>query len=147
MAERRKGTKAQRHNGTFIVTWLQNCSFELMKRLIYIIATAILLISCEKSSELLIPDSQVPKWLKERISDDEKKIESDPKSGLVFAAWFRYEYEGSFYFEYVNIISSAGPKTFKYDGTEFIYTTNGFTEYQSGKCCKRYVWKGPEYFL
>ena len=138
---------AQRHIGTFIVERFHDCSILLMKRLIYIITITIFFISCEKSSELLIPDSQVPKWLKERISDDEKKMESDPKSGLDFAAWFRYEYEDNYYFEYVNLISSAGPKTFKYDGTEFIYTADGFIDYQSGKSSKRYVWKGPEYFL
>ncbi len=105
----------------------------------------IFFISCEKSSEYLIPESEVPEWLKTRIAQDIKTLESDPRSSLRISAWMRTEFEGEYYYEFINLLSSAEPMTYKSDGTKFIYTDNGFMDYQSGKCCKKYVWKGPDY--
>lgn len=127
------------------MAYLQTDNLKTLKKLLFYITICLLFSSCEKSPELLIPSSEVPKWLKERISDDEKTIESNPQSGLDVAAWIRYEYDGNFYFEYVNLLSSAGPKIYKYDGKEFVYNDNNFSNCQSGKCCRSYVWKGPSY--
>ena len=117
-----------------------------MKHYIIVFSIFLLLASCEKSSDYLIPESEVPEWLKARIAQDKKTLESDPRSGLSISAWVRTEYKSDYYYEFRNLLSSAGPMTYKYDGSEFKYTENGFMDYQSGKCCKKYVWKGPDYF-
>jgi hypothetical protein len=117
-----------------------------MKILLNITSLILLFISCEKQSDYLIPDSEVPDWLKVRITADKKILESDPQSSLNISAWTRNEYKGNFYFEFINLLSSSMPRVYRFDGTEFIYTDTGFMDYQSGKCCKRYVWKGPSYF-
>ncbi|MBK9389187.1 MAG: hypothetical protein IPN68_02975 [Bacteroidetes bacterium] len=117
-----------------------------MKHYLLTIPLLIFLVSCEKSSDYLIPESEVPEWLKTSIAQDKKTLESDPRSSLNISAWIRTEYKGDYYFEFINLLSSAGPRTYKSDGTEFMYTDNGFMDYQSGKCCKKYVWKGPDYF-
>jgi hypothetical protein len=117
-----------------------------MKHYLLVISLLFFFASCEKSSDYLIPESQVPEWLKTRIEQDKKAMESDPRSSLSISAWMRTEYKGAYYFEYINMLSSSLPKPYNFDGTEFQYTHNGFIEYQSGKCCSKYVWKGPAYF-
>ena len=116
-----------------------------MKNLFALLLLTFILTSCEKWPDFLVPDSDVPKWLKERIADDVKTIESNPQSGLNFAAWIRYSYNDKYFYEYVNLISSAGPKTYNSDGTEFMYTENNYTDYQSNKYCLTYIWQGPSY--
>jgi len=117
-----------------------------MKHYIFVFSLFLLIASCEKSSDYLIPESQVPEWLKARIVQDEKTLESDPRSSLSISAWMRTEYKGAYYFEFINLLNSSMPQPYNFDGTEFKYTDSGFIEYQSGKCCSKYVWKGSDYF-
>lgn len=114
-----------------------------MKRIILLFFLVFIIGSCEKAK--IESNPEVPNWLKDKIVHDEEVIKSNPQSGLDIAAWIRYYYKNNFYFEYVNLLSSAGPRTYRYDGTEFIYTENNFFDYQSKKCCRYYVWKGPSY--
>jgi len=117
-----------------------------MKKFFSIITLCLLFISCEKVPNLLVPSSEVPNWLKDRISADEKKIESNPQSGLDFAAWIRYKYHDAYYFEYHNVISSAGPETYDFTGNKILYTQEPYLNFETEKCCKEFVWKGPSYF-
>jgi len=114
-----------------------------MKRIIFLFAFTLLIVSCEKAK--IEPNHEIPNWLKDRINHDEEIIKFNPQSGLDIAAWVRYNYNGNYYFEYINLLSSLGPRTYKYDGSEYIYTQKNFFDYQSKKCCRYYVWKGPSY--
>jgi hypothetical protein len=116
-----------------------------MKKLIILFSLTLFLFSCEKWPDFLIPDSEVPKWLKERIADDEKVIKSNPQSGLDAAAWIRYKYNNEYYFEYRNNFSSLGPEKFDYDGNKIIVTQAPYLNFEKDKCCKQFVWKGQTY--
>lgn len=116
------------------------------KSIIFNTVLAFLLLSCEKKADFLIPESEIPNWLKTKIVSDESTLKSNPESSISISAWIRYEYGGDYYYEFINLLSSAGPMVFKSDSTEFNYREVNFFDYQSGKCCKRYVWKGPSYF-
>ena len=114
-----------------------------MKRILPLFLLILIIGSCEKTKT--VSDPETPDWLMDRISLDEEAIKSNPQSGLDIAAWIRYTWEDKFYFEYVNLLSSAGPKIYRYDGTELMYTDNIILDYNSKKCCRIYVWKGPSY--
>ncbi len=113
-----------------------------MRKLLILLAIFSVMISCSKESKTT---DDLPKWLQERIAADEKEISSNPQSGLDLAAWIRYEYNGAVYFEYHNLLLSSLPKVFNYDGTEMTYSLPEYENYQNGKCCKKFVWKGKLY--
>jgi hypothetical protein len=115
-----------------------------MKRIIFLFSLALIILSCEKAK--IEPNPEIPNWLKDRIFQDEESLKTNPKSGLNVSAWIRYAYNGNYYFEFVNLLSSMGPQIYKQDGTTFFYTDKNFSGYQSEKCCKSYIWKGPSYF-
>lgn len=114
-----------------------------MKRTFFFILFSVSMISCEK--DLLLPDSEVPDWLKERIANDEAIIQSNPQSGLDAAAWIRYRYDGNYYFEYLNLLSSAFPAIYSYEGVQTMTLFDNYQDFISGRCCKIYVWKGKSY--
>jgi len=99
--------------------------------------------SCEK--EDLKPKDEIPGWLRERITQDEKEIKSNPQSGLDIGAWIRYRYLGDYYFEYHNLLSSSGPYIYDYSGIIIVKYQDPFSNYNANKCCKQYMWKGPAY--
>ena len=115
-----------------------------MKRIIFLFTFVLLIISCENAK--IEPNPEIPNWLKDRIAQDEETLKSNPKSALNVSAWIRYIYDGIYYFEFVNLLSSMGPHIYMQDGTTFLYTDKNFSKYQSEKCCKLYIWKGPSYF-
>lgn len=114
-----------------------------MRKLSLLIIVFFCLVSCEKNG--LVPDNEIPNWLKERIAQDEAKINSDPMSGLDIGAWVRYKFEGEFYFEYKNALSSAGLHLYSETGDQVIASELWWWKYRYNKCCKKYVWKGPSY--
>ena len=116
-----------------------------MKKILYFITIALMITSCEKWPDFLIPSSEVPKWLKERISNDEEIIKSNPQSGLDVAAWIRYKYDEKYFFEYRNGLSSSGPKVYNYDGDQVTFDQESYLIFETEKCCKEFVWKGPSY--
>ena len=118
----------------------------IMKKFLCFITITLFLTSCEKWPNFLIPSSEVPRWLKERISDDEKTIKSDSLSGLRFTAWIRYEYDGDYFFEFRDPLSSSGPKVFDYDGDKTMFNHETYLNFKTERCCKQFVWKGPSYF-
>ena len=115
-----------------------------MKKLLLLISFTFFLISCQKDN-YLIPNSEVPKWLKERIAQDEKAISSNPQSGLDVTAWIRYKYNDNYYFEYRNGLSNGGPEIYTYDGIQIMLNQDPYLNFNSEKCCKQFVWKGPNY--
>ena len=88
---------------------------------------------------------EIPSWIQERIYHDEQIVKSNPRSGLDIAAWIRYEYKGKFFYEYLNLFSSAGPEIYQNDGTKFNNSEIDIFDYQSEKCCRYYLWRGPSY--
>jgi hypothetical protein len=126
-----------------------------MKKIIYTyfamkILTAALLLSlmfsaCEKEP-YLIPENEVPEWLKSRISRDEAEMSTAPQSMLYYGGWIRYEWDGEYYFEYHNELSSSMPQPISESGNALhIHAFDTTTEYYKEKCCKQYVWKAPKF--
>jgi len=115
-----------------------------MKKILILCLLSLAVISCEKDY-YLIPADEVPKWLKTRIAEDEKKIETNPMSGLDVAAWIRYKYESEYLFEYRNGLSSSGPELYHFDGDKTMFSLGKYLDFESSRCCKQFVWKGPNY--
>jgi len=113
-----------------------------MHKLLLIVALFSVLISCSKETEIT---NDLPGWLQERIAEDEKEIAANPQSGNELGAWIQYSYDGSVYFEYHNLLLSSFPKVYSFVGTEMNFALPIYTEYQNGKCCKKFVWKGKSY--
>jgi len=107
---------------------------------------SIMLFSCEKD-DFLIPNKEVPAWLKAKISQDEQIIKNSPQSDLNYGAWKRYKWQDEYYFEYQNYVvftSLHQPISVKGDTLQFyVYETT--TDYYKEKCCKKFVWKAPEF--
>jgi len=112
-----------------------------MKKVIIPFVLSLIMFSCEKDK---IATDDIPDWLMVRIAEDESKIAADARSGLDIAAWIRYEYRGNFYYEYVNQLSSSGPKVYNRNGDLINYGIP-YMDYMAGKCCKKYIWKGSAY--
>jgi len=115
-----------------------------MKTLISFLILFFCLCACIKDP-FLIPTSEIPQWLQDRITHDEKIIQSDQQSGLDITAWIRYKYKNSYYFEYHNMIWSSGPEYYDFDGNKILLINEPYLEYNTQKCCKKFVWKGPNY--
>lgn len=119
-----------------------------MKYRIFLISIVLTTIfySCEKEhNEQFGPDDEVPTWLKTRITHDEFEINSNPQSGLDIAAWIRYKFMDEYFFEYHNLLCSAGFVTYNYEGVDVNYFEDPYKDYITNKCCKQFVWKGSSY--
>jgi len=114
-----------------------------MKRIIFLLAMVALLAACAKDKE---KTTDLPQWLQEKIAADEKEIFADPQSGRDLGAWIQYTYEDNSYFEYHNLLMSSLPKVYHSDGSELDYSGTEYADYQIGKCCKKFIWKGKSYF-
>jgi hypothetical protein len=114
-----------------------------MKKTHLLIIGTLLCFSCEK--EYLIPKNELPGWLKDEISQDEKIIKSNPKLMQSYGAWIRYEFKSEFYYEYDNPLSSESRNPYSQDGVWINTTISPFTDYWDDKCCERFVWKAPNY--
>ncbi len=105
---------------------------------------SLIFFSCEK--DYLIPDKEVPEWLKTKINQDEQIIKDSPQLMNSYGAWLRYDWQNEYYFEYHNVLSSSLPQPISTKGdTLHIYATDINTDYYKEKCCKQYVWKASEY--
>lgn len=115
-----------------------------MKRIFLAFFLGLIIISCEKEQFLQVPD--IPLWLREKITHEEEIIKTDSHSGLEIAAWIRYEYDGNFYFEYLNLLNSARPTTYNIYGNLINFNFVSSQAYFTKRCCKLYIWRGPLYF-
>ena len=114
-----------------------------MKKILLLLLPALLLISCEKN--YLVPAAQVPEWLEDRIAETEKEIRSDPKSSLKICAWVRFTYEDDYYYEWINLLSSYWPHLYNQKGELMTFDSMDIYKYWNEKCCKQFIWKGPDY--
>jgi hypothetical protein len=114
-----------------------------MKNVFFIFVLILITVSCEKTKTEVNPE--IPNWLADKISHDEEIMKTNHQSGLEPAAWIRYNYKGSYYFEYVNLLSSAGPVSYNNDGTEFNVPLNEYLKYQSDRCYRIIIWEGPSF--
>lgn len=113
--------------------------------LLPIILLFFLLISCEK--EYLVPESELPQWLKNSIRRDEQFIKDHPHGLAAMGAWNRTRWNDEYYYEYYNLLLSSMPRPISHSGdTLEVWVGDTDTDYHKEKCCSRYVWKGPDYF-
>ncbi len=115
-----------------------------MRKIGLIFTFSLIFFSCEK--DYLIPDKEVPEWLKIKIKQDEQLIKDSPQSWKNYGGWLRYKWQNEYYFEYHNVLSSSLPQPISAKGDTlhfYVFETN--TDYYKEKCCKQYVWKAPEY--
>jgi hypothetical protein len=115
-----------------------------MKKILFLILLATITASCERVQ--LPSDPELPGWLKVRIAQDEEIIRTNAHSGLEIGAWMRFNFEGDYYFEYLNLLSSSFPPIYNLEGERVMADQNDYRDYSAGKCCKKYIWKGPAYF-
>jgi hypothetical protein len=104
-----------------------------------------LFISCEKNTNFISPN-EIPVWLKDVIQQDEQTIKDNPNYYKSFGAWFRFDWNGTYYFQYQNIMSSLIlPPVSEDRDTLNVYDSETSNKYYKERCCMRNVWKGPHY--
>jgi hypothetical protein len=116
-----------------------------MKKLILLLVFPLIFISCEKNSDInyLVPENEIPAWLKTIIQQDEQVINTTPKYIASYGAWKRYEWNNEFYFEYINPLSSYRGTAIAFSGEAMSFDEN--TPFIKERCCMKYVWKAPSY--
>jgi len=87
----------------------------------------------------------MPDWLRQQIVEIEDQIRENPRSGLNISAWIRYTYNHEYYYEWHNLLSSSFPPIYDFDGTQMYFRWDNNDNYQKGKCCREYIWKGPSW--
>ncbi|HCM60261.1 MAG TPA: hypothetical protein DIS74_07800 [Bacteroidales bacterium] len=113
-----------------------------MKRVLLLLLPIMLLTACEK--QYLVPSDEVPSWLKEMIREAEEGESNPPMYGSDFGAWVRYKYDGNYFFEWINPVSSSFPPVYNLEGNPVMEQMVD-APYQNGKCCKKYIWKGSAF--
>ncbi|MGE5418868.1 MAG: hypothetical protein ACM3UT_01725 [Chloroflexota bacterium] len=113
-----------------------------MKRYLIILLLLSAVFSCSKET---YTDAAEPEWLKLRISSDEANIKSNPQLGLDAAAWLRFEWQSSYYYDYINLNNSSGPETYTFDGQKLSLSAESLATYHKERCCEHVVWKGAGY--
>ena len=98
--------------------------------------------SCEK--EYLVPEKELPQWLKTSIEKDQEIIAEDSGSMKAMGKWTRSEWRNELYYEYTNMLlcSMSSPISHNNDTLKF-YQNISDTIYYDEKCCEVVVWKGP----
>jgi hypothetical protein len=121
-----------------------NAKTTMMKKIALMFLFSLMFFSCKKDK--LIPENEIPDWLKTKISQDEQTNQNNPKYMTTYGVWLRYKWGNDNYFEYHNMVSSTftKPISFNQDTLPFLYV-DGNTDYYKEKCCRQYVWKGPRY--
>lgn len=117
-----------------------------MKKMTFLIVFFLILSFCEKK-DILVPEDEIPVWLKDQIHTYELALQQNPdKNGANGYAWIRYKWDGKYYFEFRSMISStfAYPISFDQDTLKVCPVCIG-TEYYDNKCCKQFVWKGANF--
>lgn len=100
-------------------------------------------ISCEKHTQRL-PEG-TPQWLKDRIAQTEENIINDPTSSLRITAWLQYEFQNERYYENDISYSSYYPHLYNKHGQAPAGDSFAIEEYLITKCCRKLIWKGPDY--
>ena len=133
------------HLGTRFVAMDTHQTFESVKTIIIVvILLSFSLTGCEKS--FLVPKKDLPGWLIDNINAAEKEIAENPKSIAATGSWLRTEWNGEYYYEYFNGLSSSMSMLRDHDGgivNILVGVTDPAVPYYSEKCCSKCVWKGP----
>jgi hypothetical protein len=109
-----------------------------------LILLTLFLSSCEK--EYLVPESEVPQWLKQSIQEDEQSIKENPRGMAAMGAWKRAKWNQVYYYEYHNPLLSSMPRPISHSGdTLEVWVGDIDTDYYKEKCCLSWVWKGPDF--
>jgi hypothetical protein len=121
-----------------------------MRTFLVIFILSLVCIACEREKKLeidyLIPENEVPEWLRICIKNDLEEIQKAPECATAYGSWRRYMWKNDFYFEYNNPLSSTFPVPITFSGDSLPYTAIDVKQdYNLEKCCELYVWKGPKY--
>jgi hypothetical protein len=115
-----------------------------MRKIALMFFFSLIFFSCEK--DFLIPDKEVPEWLKSKIKQEEQIIKESPQLMSAYGAWLRYDWQNEYYFEYHNELSSSFPRAISIKGdTLHIWANDVNTDYYKEKCCRQLVWEAPNY--
>jgi hypothetical protein len=114
-----------------------------MKTIALIITFSLALLSCKKTLPD-VPETEIPVWLKTKISQDEVRIQQNPQYMTSWGAWIRYKWQNTYYFEYHNVLSSSSIAPVSESGDTLYYGATNL-KYYNEKCCKQYVWRAPNY--
>jgi hypothetical protein len=118
--------------------------YNIMRKLVLLFTFSLIFFSCEK--DYLIPEDEIPEWLKTKIKQEEQIIKESPHLMNAYGAWLRYKWQNEYYFEYHNFLSSSSPVPIKVNGERLYIIANDInTDYCKEKCCKQFVWKAPKY--
>ncbi|MGD1890978.1 MAG: hypothetical protein ACFB15_10345 [Cyclobacteriaceae bacterium] len=101
-------------------------------------------VACQ-SDEPADVNPELPAWLEERIQEDESIINSDSTLLPNYGAWIRHQYQGSYYFEYDNPLSSVFLEVYTLEGKLTGWSHAEFTAYLDKRCCETYLWKASKY--
>ena len=114
-----------------------------MKGIVLFLGCCCLLASCEK--EYLIPENELPQWLKTSIDQDLEIIAENSGSMRALGKWIRSEWKNEYYYEYQNaLLCSMQSPISHYNDTLSIYHSNSNTNYYNEKCCEVVVWNGAD---
>lgn len=100
-------------------------------------------LGCEKTTQ--VPHRDIPHWLEEIITEAEKELISDPKANVGYTGWIGFEYQGKDYYEHDIPFSSHYPHLYTQDGEVASGADFSLDDYFEHRCCKRVIWKGPNY--
>ena len=114
-----------------------------MKKALLLVTIALMFFSCANDDSSA--DSDIPEWLKVKISQDEATIKSNPALMQNHGAWYSYEFNGETFYEYDNPLSSESRNPYSKEGVRVNITVAPFTDYWNQKCCEKLVWKAPHY--
>lgn len=116
-------------------------------RTLPMIALALMLlctVACSKKDDVTV-SLEIPAWLQLQVTQDENSIAADEKRMENYGAWIRYEFKGSYYYEYDNPLSSLSRNPYSQEGIQIDVATTPYATYWQERCCKQYAWKAPRY--
>ena len=100
--------------------------------------------SCEKG--YLVPENELPQWLKDTIQEHEQSIQENPRGMAAMGAWKRANWNKEYYYEYHNPLLSSMPRPISHSGdTLEVWIRDIDSDYYKEKCCSTWVWKGPDF--
>src|SRR5690606_10830036 len=100
-------------------------------------------LGCEKTTQ--VPNKDIPHWLEEIIAEAEKELISDPNAIVGNTGWIQYEFQGLDYYQNDIPFSSYFPHLYTQDGEVASGAGFSLNDYFEHRCCKRVIWKGPNY--
>src|SRR5688572_28225099 len=112
-------------------------------RTLPIIALVIMLLgamACSKKDDVTV-SLEIPEWLQLQVTQDESIIAADEKRMQNYGAWIRYEFRGSYYYEYDNPLSSLSRNPYSREGIRIDLATTPYATYWQERCCAQYVWQ------